>query len=95
MLPTKKYTNDNATSYGRRVESVVYATARAKARAKKYPGESGAKKLAARIGCGHISIYDWERVGYEHLPKNRFVRKAYLKAIGLEESDKPAAQVTP
>ena len=72
-----------------------YAATRAEARAKKFPGLKGAKRLAERLGCGEVVIYHWEKPGSEHLPKNRFLRKAYLKAIGLEEADKPAAQVTP
>jgi hypothetical protein len=91
-MPTKSYTKPRNTV--QRLVLVNYATERAAARANKYPGESGAKRLAEKLGCGHISIYDWERVGFEHLPKNRFIRKAYLKAIGLSESPVVAAEPT-
>ncbi len=61
----------------------TYATKRAEARALKFPGETGAKRLAARLGCGWVSVYEWERDGSDHLPKNSRTRKAYLRAIGL------------
>ena len=41
------------------------------------------RRLAAQLGCGPVSIYDWERPGRQHLPKNRLTRAAYLAAIGL------------
>lgn len=65
----------------------TYATKRAEARAAKYPGETGAKKLARRLGCGFVSVYEWERSGKSHLPRNARVRASYLKALGLTESD--------
>jgi hypothetical protein len=61
----------------------TYATKRAQARAVKFPGETGAKRLAARLGCGWVSVYEWERDGNDHLPKNSRTRAAYLRAIGL------------
>lgn len=60
-------------------------TLREAARKSKYPGTTGAIRLAKKLGCGPVSIYDWERVGFEHLPKNKFTRSKYLKALGLSE----------
>ncbi len=68
------------------MQTKLYATKRAEARAVKYPGETGAKRLATKLGCGHVSVYEWERVGAEHLPKNPRIRADYLRAIGLTES---------
>ncbi len=80
-------------THGPRVHSIVYTTARATARARKYPGLTGAKKLAARLGCGEVTVYLWEKPGSEHLPKNSRLRRDYLRAIGVTE---PApAPVTP
>jgi hypothetical protein len=72
-----------------------YAATRAEARVKKFPGLKGAKRLAERLGCGEVVIYLWEKPGHEHLPKNRFTRKAYLRAIGVKEESGKSAAVAP
>jgi hypothetical protein len=62
-------------------------TMRQKLRAKTFPLQEGAERLAGLLGVHYTSVYRFERRGNESLPRNGVLRKCYEALIAGKSVD--------